>query len=170
MVGMRSPLPMRRAEPVPRKETQLPSCANVNRPAVRIRGCCEHVDRLAGLKPDYGRGSRAPHPNVPALVRGQPGCRLGRCRSRRMSSSRASSARLPRVIAFTPARRDAGSDNRACHLDVQPLAPQFIAKGSFKLWQQLAGIGGLNVARSDRHREYIHSVRRIRAGSTRDAR
>jgi hypothetical protein len=26
MVGMRSPLPMRRAEPVPRKETQLPSC------------------------------------------------------------------------------------------------------------------------------------------------
>src|SRR3981189_11425 len=26
MVGMRSPLPMRRAEPIPRKETQLPGC------------------------------------------------------------------------------------------------------------------------------------------------
>src|SRR6266403_3396599 len=31
MVGMRSPVTMRRAEPVPRKETQLPSCPSSRR-------------------------------------------------------------------------------------------------------------------------------------------
>src|SRR6266478_93580 len=37
MVGMRSPVPMRRAEPVPRKETQLPSSRATLRPPSPLR-------------------------------------------------------------------------------------------------------------------------------------